>query len=63
MNVLQHASNSRSVIFMNAMIQVFHALKTVLTNDPCLKLSDLDGEYEVTTDASEDEVIVGVVLI
>ena len=61
-DVLQHASNSRSVMFTNAMIQAFHALKQALTNDPCLKLPDLDGEYEVTIDASEDEATVGAVL-
>ena len=62
-DALQHASNSRSVIFTNAMIQAFNALKTVLTNDSCLKLPDLDGEYEVITDASEDEATIGAVLI
>ena len=31
-------------------------------NGPCLKLSDLDGDYEVTTDASEDEATVRAVL-
>ena len=63
MDALQHASNSRSVIFTNAMIQAFHALKTALTNDPCLKLSDPDGKYEVIIDAFEDEATVGAVLI
>jgi hypothetical protein len=42
------------------MCQTFNNLKT--TNYPCLQLSDPDGEYEVTTDASEDEATVGVVL-
>ena len=40
----------------------FNGLKTVLINDPCLKLPDLDDEYEVIIDASEDEVIIGAVL-
>ena len=44
------------------MIQAFNDLKKALTNDPCLKLPDLDGEYEVTIDASEDEATVGAVL-
>ena len=49
-------------MFTDAMIQAFHALKQALTNDPCLKLPDPDGEYEVITDASEDEATVGAVL-
>ena len=61
-DALQHASNSRPVIFTDAMVQAFNDLKTALTNDPCLKLPDPDGEYEVTTDASEDEATVGAVL-
>ena len=61
-DALQNASNSRPVIFTDAMIQAFNGLKKALTNDPCLKLSDPDGEYEVTTDASEDEATVGAVL-
>ena len=44
------------------MIQASNGLKTALTNDPCLQLPDPDGEYEVTTDASEDEITVGAVL-
>ena len=61
-DALQHASNSRPVIFTDAMVQAFNDLKTALTNDPCLQLPDPDGEYEVTTDASEDEATVGAVL-
>ena len=60
-DALQNASNSRPVIFTDAMIQAFNDLKTALTNDPCLQLPDPDGEYEVTTDASEDEATVGAV--
>ena len=44
------------------MVRAFNGLKTALTSDPCLKLPDPDGEYEVTTDASEDEATVGAVL-
>ena len=44
------------------MIRAFNGLKTALMNDPCLKLPDLDGEYEVTTVASEDEATIGVIL-
>ena len=61
-DALQNASNSRPVIFTNAMVQAFNDLKTALTNDPCLQLPDPDGEYEVTTDTSEDEATVGAIL-
>jgi RNase H-like domain found in reverse transcriptase len=44
------------------MAKAFQDLKEALTNDPCLKLPDPDGDYEVTTDASEDEATVGAVL-
>ena len=44
------------------MTRAFDNLKKALTNDPCLQLPDPDGEYEVTTDASEDEATVGAVL-
>jgi len=44
------------------MIRAFNDLKKALTNDPCLKLPDSDGEYEVIIDASEDEATVGAVL-
>jgi hypothetical protein len=44
------------------MIQTFNGLKTALMNDPCLQLPDPDGEYVVTTDASEDEATIGAVL-
>ena len=50
-------------MFMNTMIQAFHALKQALINDPYLKLSDFDDEYEITINASEDEATVGAMLI
>ena len=40
----------------------FDALKKALTSAPCLALPDPDGEFEVTTDASEDAKAVGAVL-
>jgi RNase H-like domain found in reverse transcriptase len=40
----------------------FEGLKTALTSAPCLVLADPDGEFEVTTDASEDAKAVGAVL-
>src|SRR5271169_1399612 len=44
------------------MIHSFEQLKIAITSDPCLQLPDPEGEYEVTTDASEDESTVGAVL-
>ena len=41
----------------------FKALKQALINKPCLQLPDPDSEYEVTTNASEDEATVGAVLM
>ena len=40
----------------------FDELKQALTSAPCLALPDPDGEFEVTTDASEDAKAVGAVL-
>ena len=61
-DALQQASNSRPIIFTIAMTRAFYNLKKALTNDLCLQLPDPDSEYEVTTDASEDEATVGAVL-
>ena len=36
-DALQNTSNSRPVLFTDAMIQAFNNLKTALTNDPCLQ--------------------------
>jgi hypothetical protein len=44
------------------MLAAFQRLKDALTTAPCLKLPDPDGEFEVTTDASEDAKAVGAVL-
>ena len=41
----------------------FVKLKEALTTAPCLILPDPDGEFEVTTDASEDAKAVGAVLV
>ncbi len=61
-DALQKTSISRPVIFTEVMQQAFHDLKQALINKPCLQLPDPNGEYEVTTDASEDEATVGAVL-
>jgi hypothetical protein len=61
-NALQNTSDTRPVTFTEMMKKAFDALKMAMTNEPCLQLPDPDGEYEVTTDASEDEAMVGAVL-
>ena len=61
-DALQKMSISRPVEFTERMAQAFKDLKQALINKPCLQLPDPDGEYEVTTDASEDEATVGAVL-
>jgi len=62
-DALQKMSISRPVEFTERMAQAFKDLKQALINKPCLQLPDPDGEYEVTTDASEDEATVGAVLM
>jgi len=62
-DALQKMSVSCPINFIEQMEYAFKALKQALTSDPCLQLPDSDGEYEVTTDASEDEATVGAVLI
>ena len=44
------------------MLEVFQRLKDALTTALCLKLLDLDREFEVIIDASEDAKAVGAVL-
>jgi hypothetical protein len=44
------------------MQSAFDELKQALTSAPCLTLPDPDGEFAVTTDASEDAKAVGAVL-
>ena len=61
-DVLQNTSNSRPIIFIEEIIRAFEELKIAIISDPCLQLPDPEGEYEVTTDASEDEFTVGAVL-
>jgi RNase H-like domain found in reverse transcriptase len=45
-----------------SMESAFRLIKIALTTTPCLTLPDCDGDFEVTTDASEDESSVGAVL-
>src|SRR5438046_5835219 len=56
-------SNLRPIKWKESMQMVFDALKEALTSAPCLALPDPDGEFEVTTDTSEDAKAVGVVLM
>jgi hypothetical protein len=44
------------------MLEAFQQVKDALSSSPCLKLPDPNGEFEVTTDASEGAKAVGTVL-
>ena len=54
--------NLRPIEWTQSMQTAFDELKKALTSAPCLALPDPDGEFEVTTDASEDAKAVGAVL-
>ena len=56
-------NNLRSIEWMESMQTAFDALKKALTSASCLALPDPDGEFEVTTDASEDAKTVGAILM
>ena len=56
-------SNLRPIEWTKSMQAAFDELKKALTSAPCLALPDPDGEFEVTTDASEDAKAVGAVLM
>src|SRR5204863_323715 len=56
-------SNLRPSQWSETMQAAFVKLKEALTTAPCLILPDPDGEFEVTTDASEDAKAVGAVLV
>jgi hypothetical protein len=55
-------SNLRPIEWTQPRQTAFDELKKALTSAPCLALPDPDGEFEVTTDASEDAKAVGAVL-
>jgi hypothetical protein len=59
---LQNASNSRPIIWNSQMHSAFDALKDALTTTPCLQIPDPNGDFEVTTDASENAEAIGAVL-
>jgi RNase H-like domain found in reverse transcriptase len=44
------------------MTTAFEMAKQKLSEEPCLKIADPNGEFDVTTDASEDAKAVGAVL-
>jgi hypothetical protein len=55
-------SNLRPIEWTELMQTAFNQLKEALTSAPCLALPDPDGEFEVTTDASEDAKAAGAIL-
>jgi hypothetical protein len=59
---LQRASINRPLDWTTTMEIAFQQIKIALTSVPCLILPDPDGDFDVTTDASEDEASVGAVL-
>jgi len=59
---LQNASTTRPIIWNDRMVIAFNELKNALTSAPCLQLPDPHDDFEVTTDASEDEATTGAVL-
>jgi hypothetical protein len=61
-NALQKASQTQPIIWDSTMLEAFQQLKDALTPAPCLQLPDPNGEFEVTTDASEDAKAIGAIL-
>ena len=55
-------SSTRPIIWTKEMMMSFQALKRALAQGPCLNIPDPEGDFDVTTDASEDEKTVGAVL-
>jgi hypothetical protein len=49
------------IIWDSTIHEAFQQLKDALTSSPCLKLPDLNSEFEVITDASKDAKAVGAV--
>jgi RNase H-like domain found in reverse transcriptase len=54
--------NIQQIEWTQPMQVAFDKLKKALTSAPCPAVPDLDGKFEVTTDASEDAKAVGAVL-
>jgi RNase H-like domain found in reverse transcriptase/Reverse transcriptase (RNA-dependent DNA polymerase) len=61
-DVLKSQSITRPVIWSCEMEIAFETVKSKLSEEPCLQIADPNGDFEVTTDASEDAKAVGVVL-
>lgn len=61
-NVMGKVSANRPLEWTSEMLIAFDTVKDKLTSAPCLCIPDPDGEFEVTTDASEDAKAVGAVL-
>jgi hypothetical protein len=61
-NVLRSQTSNRPIEWTPEMTTAFEAAKQKLMEEPCLRIADPDGEFEVTTDASEDAKAVGAVL-
>jgi hypothetical protein len=57
------ASQSKPIAWTDKMQDAFETLKKALASAPCLSLADPDGDFEVTTDASDDAKAVGAVLM
>lgn len=54
-NVMGNTSSIRPLKWTTEMQQAFNEVKLCLTSSPCLIIPDPDGEFEVTTDASDGE--------
>jgi hypothetical protein len=61
-DVLKSQSSTRPILWTPAVQSAFKLVKQKLSEEPCLKIADPNGEFEVTTDASKDAKAVGAVL-
>jgi Reverse transcriptase (RNA-dependent DNA polymerase)/RNase H-like domain found in reverse transcriptase/Integrase zinc binding domain/Aspartyl protease len=61
-DVLKSQTSNRPIEWTPPMTTSFEMAKQKLSEEPCLKIADPNGEFEVTTDASEDAKAVGAVL-
>jgi hypothetical protein len=61
-DVLKSQSSTRPILWTMEMQHSFEMVKQKLSEYPCLKIADPNGDFEVTTDASEEAKAVGAVL-
>jgi hypothetical protein len=61
-SVMGKHSGTRPIEWTDEMMHAFEEVKVKLTTYPCLRIPDPEGEFEVTTDASDDAKAVGAVL-